>query len=1137
MPDIYSPLPTSSPNAGAANAASPNFSRGGLTFTRRFSKAGQSPYDEVQWERRTASITDATGKSIFEQKDVEVPVDWSMTATNIVASKYLHGQMNTPERETGVRQLVARVAETIRDWGLGGGYFSSAQDAAIFHDELVSMLVSQKVAFNSPVWFNVGCDRLEPNSDAQNWHWDPHTCAVRFSTTGYRNPQCSACFINAVDDSLDAILTLAKTEGMLFKWGSGTGTNLSSIRGSMELLSGGGTASGPLSFMRGFDAFAGVIKSGGKTRRAAKMVILNVDHPDIVDFIDCKSKEEAKAFALIRAGYDGSGPDSEAYSSIFFQNANNSVRVNDEFMRAYERDGEFTTKAVKDGAPIKTYKARDIMAKIAEATWQCGDPGMQFDSTINRWHTSKNSGRINASNPCSEYMFLDNSACNLASFNLLKFVTSAGTFDIQAYRHAVSIVITAMEILVDNSGYPTEAIAKNSHDYRPLGLGYANLGALLMACGLPYDSDAGRDYAGCLTAIMCGQAYLQSSIIAATCPPLGSATPLTAQVNQEMGRQGGACPGYYVNREPFLDVIRMHRAEVNKIGKSKNSNEPFVAPQLDSMIEASRECWDMALIYGERYGYRNSQTTVLAPTGTIGFMMDCDTTGIEPDLALVKYKKLVGGGMIKIVNQTVPSALFKLGYKDDEVNAIVSYIDATGTIDGAPGIKPEHLSVFDCSFKPSKGTRSIHYMGHIKMMAAAQPFLSGAISKTVNLPHEATVDQIAEAYMESWRQGLKAVAVYRDGSKGVQPLNTSQDAKKSEPTALDAAGARVLTALASGAEAAEADVKTLEGKITDKLEVSARQVIAAAQAFQASLESIASLEAHAAAKAVAPVSTAAPVAPLAANQDLNAPPKAVRHRLPEERASVTHKFSIAGHEGYITVGLYPTGQPGEIFIKMAKEGSTVSGLMDAFATSISLALQHGVPLKVLSEKFAHTRFEPSGWTGNEQIGYAKSLMDYIFRWLQLRFLSGTQLPLFAGLIPQAQQLPAPPPSLLPETDLDSESSPAPGVSNAALTKLVEDIARRLNQVNASVTGPVPEIRVSTEAQQIANPQIATAQIAAPQTAAVPKLTDRGLYHASDAMREMYDMGDAPSCGTCGAIMVRNGSCYRCMSCGSTSGCS
>ena len=1108
MPDIYA----LNANPSSATQPAPQHAnpRGGLTFTRRFSKAGLSPYDEVQWEARTASITDASGKTIFEQRDVETPVDWSMTATNIVASKYLHGQVGTPERETGVGQLVARVAETIRDWGLAGGYFSSAQDASIFHDELVAMLLTQKVAFNSPVWFNVGCDRMEPNSDGQNWHWDPHTCAVRFSATGYKNPQCSACFINSVDDSLDAILTLAKTEGMLFKWGSGTGTNLSSIRGSMELLSGGGTASGPLSFMRGFDAFAGVIKSGGKTRRAAKMVILNVDHPDIVDFIECKSKEEAKAFALIRQGYDGSGPDSEAYSSIFFQNANNSVRVTDEFMQAYERDGDFSTVTVKDKKPVKTLKAREIMRKIAEATWACGDPGMQFDSTINRWHTSKNTGRINASNPCSEYMFLDDSACNLASFNLLKFLTPAGAFDVASYRHAISIVITAMEILVDNAGYPTEAIMKNSHDYRPLGLGYANLGALLMATGLPYDSDAGRDFAACLTAIMCGQAYLQSAIIAATCPPLASATTLTASVD----RQGGACPGFYVNREPFLDVIRMHRAEVNKIGKSKNSNEPFVVPQLDSLVDASRECWDMALIYGERYGYRNSQTTVLAPTGTIGFMMDCDTTGIEPDLALVKYKKLVGGGMIKIVNQTVPSALFKLGYDNDEVNAIVSYIDATGTIEGAPGIKKEHLSVFDCSFKPAKGTRSIQYMGHIKMMAAAQPFLSGAISKTVNLPHEASVEDVAEAYAESWRQGIKAVAIYRDGSKGTQPLNTSQDVKKTEPSALDAVGNRVLASLSRGGGADAADLKTLEAKLSDKLEVTSKQVVAAALAFQKTLEnlSIAAATAEAAKATAAKAAAIKPAAPAPlpfANQDLNAPPKAIRHRLPEERASITHKFSIAGHEGYITVGLYPTGQPGEIFIKMAKEGSTVSGLMDAFATSISLALQHGVPLKVLCEKFAHTRFEPSGWTGNEAIGYAKSLMDYIFRWLQLRFLSGTQLTLFAGLGTQPQELPAPP-SLLP--DSDEPESVLPGVSGPALTRLVEDIARRFNQVSP----PSPGI----EAQP------------APKAPEV-----RGHIHAADAMRDMYDMGDAPSCHTCGAIMVRNGSCYRCMSCGSTSGCS
>jgi ribonucleoside-diphosphate reductase alpha chain len=1103
----------------------------GLTFSRRFSTEDVSPYDEVQWERRTASITDSKGNSIFEQKDVEVPLDWSMTATNIVASKYLHGQMGTAERETGVRQLVQRVAETVRDWGMAGGYFATAEDAATFHDELAHMLLTQKVAFNSPVWFNVGCDRLEPNSDGQNWHWDPQSGGVKFSATGYRNPQCSACFINAVDDSLDSILTLAKTEGMLFKWGSGTGTNLSSIRGSMELLSGGGQASGPLSFMRGFDAFAGVIKSGGKTRRAAKMVILNVDHPDIVEFIECKAKEEAKAFSLIRAGYDGSGPDSEAYSSIFFQNANNSVRVSDEFMRAYENDGEFTTHTVKDHKPVKTYKARDIMRKIAESTWLCGDPGMQFDTTINRWHTSKNTARINASNPCSEYMFLDNSACNLASFNLLKFVTPAGTFDIAAYRYAVSIVITAMEILVDNSGYPTENIAKNSHDYRPLGLGYANLGALLMAFGLPYDSAAGRDLAASLTAIMCGQAYLQSAVIAGACPTLASATPLTGSVE----RTGGACPGFYVNREPFLDVIRMHRAEVNKIGKSRLSGEPFAVPQLDALIDASRECWDMALVHGERHGYRNSQTTVLAPTGTIGFMMDCDTTGIEPDLALVKYKKLVGGGMIKIVNNTVPAALFKLGYNNEAVNAIVSYIDATGTIEGAPGIKPEHLAVFDCSFKPAKGTRSIQYMGHIKMMSAAQPFLSGAISKTVNLPHEASVEEVAEAYAESWRQGIKAVAIYRDGSKGTQPLNTSMDAKK-EPSALDLVGNRVLTQMAAGRAPADADVKVLEAKIGEKLEVTAKQVVAAATAFQKTMDEIA----KAAAVPVINASAAFETAAKAAAQDLNAPPRAVRHRLQEERASVTHKFSIAGHEGYITVGLYPTGQPGEIFIKMAKEGSTVSGMMDSFATAISLALQHGVPLRVLCEKFAHTRFEPSGWTGNEKIGYAKSLMDYIFRWLNLRFLSGEQLTLFAGLAPQVTPLPVSP-TLLPETEPEEDA----GISQGQLSRLAEEVARQLNQMSGQTgaggqgslgLGSSGISSTSAPAGGIA-PEIEAEGMGAARPTHGPGMQDRGLYHASDAMRDLYDMGDAPSCGVCGAIMVRNGSCYRCMSCGSTSGCS
>jgi ribonucleoside-diphosphate reductase alpha chain len=1003
---------SAAPSATSTPAATNLKKAPGLSFRRLFTKPGISPYDEVEWELRHAQITDSKGGIIFEQKDVEVPKDWSMTATNIVASKYLHGTLGTNERETGVRQLVTRVAETIRDWGMSQSYFKTPEDGATFHDELAHILVRQFAAFNSPVWFNVGCDRIEPNSDATNWHWNPALGRIEFGVTGYKTPQCSACFINSVKDSLDSILTLAKTEGMLFKWGSGTGTNLSTLRSSTEQLSGGGTASGPLSFMKGFDAFAGVIKSGGKTRRAAKMVILNVDHPDIIDFVDCKAKEEAKAHALVAQGYDGSHPDSDAYSSIFFQNANNSVRVTDDFMYAVLRDTDFSTKAIRDGRVVNTYKAKDLMKKIAEATWQCGDPGMQFDSTVNRWHTSKNTDRINASNPCSEYMFLDDSACNLASLNLLKFAPN-GTFDVEAYRHAVDILITAQEILVDNAGYPTEMIGKNSHDYRPLGLGYANLGALLMAAGLPYDSDAGRDFAACVTAIMCGEAYLQSSKIAELCPPLVPATEAVkrnlAETNLGSGighvgtgispvqtersegtMPGGACPGWYINREPFLDVIRMHRASVNNISRT---NVP--AP----LYEASKACWDEALALGEKFGYRNAQVTVLAPTGTIGFMMDCDTTGVEPDLALVKYKKLVGGGMIKIVNNTVPTALFKLGYTHEQADAIVSYIDATGTIEGAPHVKDDHLAVFDCSFKPAKGTRSISYMGHLKMMAAAQPFISGAISKTVNLPENASVEDIMEAYLQAWKLGIKAVAVYRDGCKKSQPLSA-------------------------------AGTKTASGERS--------------QATPAPQE----------------------------EQSLNGPPRAVRHRLQEERASITHKFNIGGHEGYLTVGLYPNGEPGELFVTMAKEGSTVSGLMDSFALTTSIALQHGVPLKLLCEKFAHTRFEPSGWSGNPEIGFAKSIMDYIFRWLQLRFLTGQQQFLFENLRPRA-------------------------------------------------TGSLPEGTGIGDLNGSAEPRN-------------PKLESG---HVGDALASMIDLGDAPSCSVCGSIMVRNGSCYKCMSCGSTSGCS
>jgi ribonucleoside-diphosphate reductase alpha chain len=798
---------------------------------------------------------------------------------------------------------------------------------------------------------------------------------------------------------------------------------------------------------------------------------------------------------------------------------------------------------------------------------------MQYDTTINRWHTSKNTARINASNPCSEYMFLDDSACNLASFNLLKFLTPGGQFDISAYRHAIATVTTAMEIIVDAAGYPTEQIAKNSHDYRPLGLGYANLGALLMAFGLPYDSDAGRDFAATLTSILCGDAYWQSARISETCAPLGAATPIT----QRTEITGGACPGFYVNREPFLDVIRMHRAEVNNIGKPtitspRTTPEPFHVPQLDQLIAASRHAWDGALAQGERHGYRNSQVTVLAPTGTIGFMMDCDTTGIEPDLALVKYKKLVGGGMIKIVNSTVPSALIKLGYSEDQMNAIVSYIDATGTIEGAPGIRPEHLAVFDCSFKPAKGTRSIQYMGHIKMMAATQPFLSGAISKTVNLPQDCSVDDIAEAYMEAWRQGIKAVAIYRDNSKGTQPLNVTAQ------TDADKKGTKAMAATPVAAEPVAATV--VNGISPETAQALAAAAGAAATA--AAQQQIAALEAQMLNLTEASTQNSDAT-------DAQAPPRAVRHRLPAERASVTHKFALGGHEGYITVGLYPNGSPGEIFIRMAKEGSTVSGLMDSFATAISLSLQHGVPLRVLCEKFAHTRFEPSGWTGNPEIGYAKSIMDYIFRWIQIRFLSGTQLDLFAGLTPQATvpvagtitspgntvsltsdvaaesyAVPEDVPvesAPLAEVSAPAEAAPARPLQHSNVPSALASLAAAVDASpqailqrearaqqqsisdqdifnNAGTNGAAPAKNYASPYDRARVMSDAAARSGAEKIEATSdSFKDRGQFHVADRLKEMYEMGDSPSCATCGAIMTRSGSCYRCMSCGNTSGCS
>ena len=748
-----------------------------------------------------------------------------------------------------MKQLIGRVVNTITDWARASRYFASEEDLKAFSDDLKHILVYQKAAFNSPVWFNCGFEKA---------------------------PQCSACFINSVQDTMDSILSLARTEGMLFKFGSGTGSNLSPIRSSKELLAGGGTASGPVSFMKGYDAFAGVIKSGGKTRRAAKMVILNADHPDVVEFINCKVDEEKKAWALIDSGYDGSF-NGVAYGSVFFQNSNNSVRVTDDFMRAVLDDGIWETRAVTTGEVMDTYQARDLMRMIAEGTHVCGDPGMQFDTTINEWHTCPSTDRIHASNPCSEYMFLNDSACNLASINLMKFTREDREFDVVSYKAAIRTLITAQEIIVDHASYPSPMIEKNSHAYRPLGLGYANLGALLMSRGLPYDSDAGRDYAAALTALMTGEAYAQSSRIARDC--------------------GGTFSGYDANREPFLRVMRKHRDAIRDINARNVPQDLFIA---------AKGAWEDAVELGESHGYRNAQATVLAPTGTIGFMMDCDTTGVEPDIALVKYKKLVGGGLMKIVNQTVPMALEKLGYTAAQIEAIIAYLDENETIEGAPALKDSHLPVFDCAFKAAKGQRSIHYMGHIKMMGATQPFISGAISKTVNVPKEATVDDIAQAYIQSWKIGAKAISIYRDGSKRTQPLNTSRD------------------------------------------KTAAEQVQQAAAAL------------------------------------VNQP---VRRKLPDERQAITHKFDIAGHEGYITVGLFEDGMPGEIFLVMAKEGSTISGFADAFAQAISYALQYGVPLESLVDKFSHVRFEPSGMTRNPEIRFAKSIVDYIFRWMASKFLS------------------------------------------------------------------------------------------------------------------------------------------------------
>jgi ribonucleoside-diphosphate reductase alpha chain len=1024
----------------------------GLTFERRWTRPGVHPYDEITWEYRTAGIANESGKSVFEQKDVEVPDFWSQLATNVVVSKYFRGHLNTPERETSVRQLIDRVVNTITAWAETQRYFATDADLKTFQAELTHLLIHQKMSFNSPVWFNVGIEA---------------------------KPQCSACFINSVEDTMSSIMDLAKTEAMLFKFGSGAGSNLSTIRSSKEKMAGGGTASGPVSFMKGYDAFAGVVKSGGKTRRAAKMVILDAGHPDVLEFIESKAHEEQKAWALIEAGYDPSFT-GEAYGSVFFQNANHSVRVTDAFMQAVVDDQDWTTHAVvAPHEPMGTYKARDIFRKMADAAHLCGDPGIQYDTTINEWHTSANTDRIHASNPCSEYMFLNDTACNLASLNLMKFVGADGEFDVDAYRFAAKVTITAQEILVDNASYPTPRIEENSHKFRPLGLGYANLGALLMSRGLAYDSDEGRDYAAALTAIMHGEAYKQSSIIARD--------------------HGGPFWAYNENRTPFLRVIDKHRDAAYKIPADQ------AVPK--DMIAAARTVYDEALELGSEYGYRNAQVTVLAPTGTIAFMMDCDTTGVEPDIALIKYKKLVGEGFLKIVNQTVPSALRKLGYDATQVEEILAYINDRETIEGAPYIKPQHLSVFDCAFKPINGERSIHYMGHVRMMGAIQPFISGAISKTVNMPEAATAEEIEKVYLEGWKLGLKAIAVYRDNSKRSQPLSTG---KKNPSEAVDT-------------------------ELVAKL----RKDLAKAQA-EAALP-------H-------------------------------RRRLPAERQAVTHRFDIAGHEGYITVGLYPDGTPGEIFLKMAKEGSTVSGLMDSFATTVSVALQYGVPLRDLVNKFAHVRFEPSGFTGNQEIPIAKSIIDYIFRWLGSRFLgpddraalglqdraASSESPTFGS--PAGSSFGAAPSfaSAPPATPTQADLPPAGGGASASepsdepRASVAVDTATALKEDATSASAGSPAMAANAPsvgvAASVANPMVAAAGPVSSGTSSPPRdelavVASNGHAKASNGNGSTVTLSlgkanvafkiqeDAPSCAECGSIMVRNGSCYKCLNCGSTSGCS
>jgi ribonucleoside-diphosphate reductase alpha chain len=928
----------------------------GLQVSRRYTQAGTHPFDMVEWEIRDAIIGNPE-KPAFEQRGVEFPMSWSQNSTNIVAQKYFRGQMNSPERERSVKQMIGRVAGTIAKWGRKGGYFASEDDAQAFEDELTYILLNQLAAFNSPVWFNVGFEE---------------------------RPQCSACFILSVEDTIESILEWNTKEGMIFRGGSGSGINLSKIRGSKEPLSKGGLASGPVSFMRGADAWAGTIKSGGKTRRAAKMVVLDIDHPDIVDFIWCKANEELKAAALRDAGFD-MRLDSDAFASIQYQNANNSVRVTDEFMKAVDRGGKWHTLARTTRQPVDEYDARDLMHQIADAAWRCADPGVQYDTIINEWHTCPNSGRINASNPCSEYMHVDDSACNLASINLLKFRKDDGTFDTDAFEHVVDVVFLAQEIVVGPSSYPTEQIGKNARAFRQIGLGYANLGALLMSNGLPYDSDEGRAIAAAITALMTGRAYRKSAEIAAAIGPYDE---------------------YQKNRIPHNRVMEKHRAASYEIGGTLMDED---------LMAAARHAWDEAVALGDAHGYRNAQATVLAPTGTISFLMDCDTTGIEPDFSLVKFKELVGGGTMTIVNKTVPMALETLGYSKSEIDQIEAYINEHGTIVDAPALKEEHLPVFDVAV----GERAIHHMGHIKMMSAVQPFISGAISKTVNMPNEVTVDDIADAYVQGWKLGLKALAIYRDGSKTAQALSSS--AKKDEPAKSPAEG---------------------QAEGTD--------------------------------------------------------PKPVRRRMPKERQSITHKFMVGQQEGYLTAGMYEDGTVGEIFLTdVGKEGSTIKGLMNAFATAISIGLQYGVPLETFVRKFAFVRFEPEGYTGNPEIPFAKSMPDYIVRWLAARF---------------------------GDTDLHEEMgimTPEVRARKAAQEALMR----------GDTAGPAATDAADAPAASNGNTHSGAAAAAA-KPAAEALTVDAPA--AAPAMLVGLDLG--PACAQCGGMMQRTGSCYTCSSCGNNTGC-